>query len=69
MPFALWRMAEWLFPRLPGDPAALGEGAHWQYRLHEGEVVYLWSVTFGVLPLLTVLLGAARAMHDVNAPE
>jgi hypothetical protein len=53
-------MAEWLFPRLPGDPAALGEGAHWQYRLHEGEIFYLWSVTFGVLPLLAVLLGAAR---------
>ena len=59
-PFALWRMAEWFFPRFGGDPGALGEGAHWQYRLHEGELVYIWSVTFGVLPLLVALLGAAR---------
>jgi hypothetical protein len=59
-PFALWRMAEWLFPRLNGDPGALGAGGHWQYRLHEGELVYIWSVTFGVLPLLVTLLAAAR---------
>jgi len=59
-PFAFWRMAEWLFPRMNGDPGALGAGGHWQYRLHEGEVVYVWSVTFGVLPLLVTILGAAR---------
>jgi hypothetical protein len=59
-PFGLWRAAEWLFPRLSGDPAALGEGAHWQFRLHEGEIVYIWCVTFGVLPLLAVLVGAVR---------
>ncbi len=59
-PFAPWRIAEWLFPRIGGDPGALGEGAHWQYRLHEGELVYIWSVTFGVLPLLLVLFGAVR---------
>jgi hypothetical protein len=59
-PFALWRMAEWLFPRMNGDPGALGAGGHWQYRLHEGELVYIWSVTFGVLPLLVTILGAAR---------
>ena len=59
-PFALWRAAEWFFPRLSGDPAALGEGAHWQYRLHEGEIVYIWCVTFGVLPLLAFVVGAVR---------
>ncbi|HEY3170138.1 MAG TPA: hypothetical protein VGK08_03970, partial [Thermoanaerobaculia bacterium] len=59
-PFAFWRTIEWLFPRFGGDPGNLGEGSHWQHRLHEGELVYIWSVTFGVLPLLVVLLGAAR---------
>jgi hypothetical protein len=59
-PFALWRTIEWLFPRFGGDPGSLGERAHWQHPLHEGDLVYLWSVTFGVLPLLVVLLGAAR---------
>ncbi|MEP6470405.1 MAG: hypothetical protein ABJC28_00215 [Acidobacteriota bacterium] len=59
-PFALWRIAEWLFPRLGGDPGALGAGAHWQYRLHEGDLVYIWSVTFGILPLLVLILAAVR---------
>jgi len=59
-PFALWRMTEWLFPRFGGDPGALGAGGHWQYGLHRGELVYIWSVTFGVIPLLVVLLGASR---------
>jgi hypothetical protein len=59
-PFALWRVAEWFFPRLGGDPGALGAGAHWQYRLHEGDLVYIWSVTFGVLPLIVLFLGTVR---------
>jgi hypothetical protein len=59
-PFALWRIAEWFFPRLGGDPGALGAGAHWQYRLHEGDLVYIWSVTFGVLPLLAFAVAAVR---------
>ncbi len=53
-PFAAWRMIEWLFPRFDGDPGALGAGAHWQYALHSGEVVYIWCVTFGVIPLLAI---------------
>src|SRR6266536_1911874 len=48
-PFAAWRMVEWLFPRFGGDPGALGQGAHWQDHLHAGDLVYIWSVTFGVL--------------------
>ena len=59
-PFAPWQMIEWLFPRFAGDPGSLGAGAHWQFRLHEGDLVYLWSVTFGVLPLVVVLVAAAR---------
>jgi hypothetical protein len=59
-PFALWRIAEWFFPRLVGDPGDLGAGAHWQYRLHEGDLVYIWSVTFGVLPLLAFALATVR---------
>jgi hypothetical protein len=66
-PFALWRMVEWFFPRFGGDPGTLGAGAHWQYRLHEGEIVYIWCVTFGVLPLFCVLLGAAR--RDFWSPK
>lgn len=57
-PFTSWRMIEWLFPRFNGDPGALGEGAHWQYALHRGDLVYIWCVTFGVIPLLAVLLAS-----------
>ncbi|MDQ5872000.1 MAG: hypothetical protein M3547_07295, partial [Acidobacteriota bacterium] len=35
-------------------------GAHWQHRLHEGDLVYIWSVTFGVLPLLVLLVAGMR---------
>jgi hypothetical protein len=59
-PFAPWRIVEWLFPRWNGDPGTLGAGAHWQFRFHEGEIVYIWCVTFGVIPLLVLLRGAAR---------
>ena len=58
-PFAPWRIPEWLFPRWSGDPGVLGAGAHWQYALHRGDLVYLWSVTFGVLPLLVLVLAAS----------
>ena len=59
-PFGLWRIGEWLFPRLGGDPGALQAGGHWQYRLHEGDLVYIWSVTFGVLPLLAFAVASVR---------
>ncbi|MEO8348464.1 MAG: hypothetical protein ABI610_06090, partial [Acidobacteriota bacterium] len=59
-PFAPWQIVEWLFPRFAGDPGSLGAGAHWQYRLHEGDLVYIWSVTFGVLPLFVVLVAGLR---------
>ncbi len=59
-PFAAWRMVEWLFPRFNGDPGALGAGAHWQYAFHPDEIVYVWCVTFGVIPLAAVLIAGAR---------
>jgi hypothetical protein len=59
-PFAAWRLLEWVFPRFNGDPGDLGARAHWQYALHAGDVVYVWCVTFGVIPLLLVLLSALR---------
>jgi hypothetical protein len=59
-PFQLWRVVEWFFPRFAGDPGVLGPGAHWQYALHPGAVLYIWSVTLGVLPLVTILLAALR---------
>jgi len=57
-PFAAWRMIEWLFPRFGGDPGALFAGAHWQYALHPGDPVYIWCVTFGVIPLAAVAIAA-----------
>lgn len=59
-PFLLWRALEWLFPRLNGDPSTLNSGAGWVHAAGVQEVVYIWSVTFGVLPLLAVFLGASR---------
>ncbi len=37
LPFAPWRIVEWLFPRFGGDPGALGAGSHWQFALHQDE--------------------------------
>jgi hypothetical protein len=53
-------MLEWLFPRFAGDPGALGPGAHWQYALHPRDLLYIWCVSFGVLPLVTILIAALR---------
>ncbi|MEO8430188.1 MAG: hypothetical protein ABI592_01680 [Acidobacteriota bacterium] len=59
-PFLRWRVVEWLFPRFGGDPAALGSGASWLQSVHEQDLVYIWCVSFGVLPLLALALGALR---------
>ncbi len=59
-PFAAWRFLEWFFPRFSGDPGALGAGAHWQFALHRGDLVYLWCVTFGVIPLALVLMAGSE---------
>ena len=57
-PFPAWRMIEWLFPRFGGDPGALFAGAHWQYALHPGDPIYIWCVTFGVIPIAAVAIAA-----------
>ena len=59
-PFFPWRAVEWLFPRFSGDPGTLGGGAAWLSSIHEGELVYLWSVTLGVLPVMVFVLAALR---------
>lgn len=59
-PFAAWRTVEWLFPRFNGDPGLLGAGAHWQYALHAGDLVYVWRVTFGVIPLFAIVIASLR---------
>ena len=59
-PFAAWRFLEWLFPRFSGDPGALGAAGHWQFALHRGDLVYLWCVTFGVIPLVLVLMAGSE---------
>ncbi len=59
-PFAPWRMIEWFFPRFDGDPGALAAGAHWQFAFHQDEIVYIWCVTLGVIPLAAVLIAASR---------
>lgn len=58
--FGLWRLPEWLFPRSDGDPGALGAGGHWQWTLHPDEIVYVWCVTLGVIPLLVTARAAFR---------
>ncbi len=56
----MWRLPEWLFPRFDGDPGALGAGGHWQGALHPDEIVYIWCVTLGVVPLLVIARAALR---------
>jgi len=59
-PFGLWRLPEWLFPRFDGNPGVLGPGEHWQWIFHRGQIVYIWCVTLGVVPVLVLACGAAR---------
>ena len=59
-PFLPWRMIEWLFPRFSGDPGALGAGASWLKSVGGEDLIYLWSVTLGVVPFLLLLMAALR---------
>ncbi len=52
------RAVEWLLPRFGGDPGTLGGGANWLASVAGRELVYIWAVTFGFVPLLLVLAGA-----------
>jgi len=54
------RALEWILPRFGGNPDQIDSGVHW-LRPHASEdFVYIWCVTFGVVPLLAVALAAAR---------
>ena len=58
--FTAARTVEWLLPRFEGDPGVLGGGANWLRSMAFRELVYVWSVTLGVVPALLVALGALR---------
>ncbi len=58
--FSASRAAEWLLPRTGGSPELLGGGANWLRSVAQEEFVYIWCVTFGVVPLLLVLLAGLR---------
>ncbi len=54
------RAIEWLLPRFGGDPGLLGGGENWLASVGERSLVYIWAVTFGVVPLLLLLLAGVR---------
>jgi len=58
--FLPWRALEWFLPRFGGDPGLLGGGASWLRAIAAEDLVYIWCVTFGVVPLLAVVLGLLR---------
>ncbi len=59
-PFHPLRMVEWLFPRFGGDPSSVGSGMSWFHPTSEPDLVYIWCVTFGILPLLAIAAAALR---------
>jgi len=58
--FSPERAIEWLLPRFGGDPGTLGGGANWLVSVGERDLVYVWAVTFGIVPLLLLLSAALR---------
>ena len=58
--FSAARAIEWALPRFGGSPDQLGGGANWLRAIAQEDFVYIWCVTFGVVPLLVLLLGALR---------
>ncbi|MEX0879052.1 MAG: hypothetical protein WD451_04890 [Thermoanaerobaculia bacterium] len=58
--FSLDRAIEWLLPRFGGDPGSLGGGANWLRSVAHQDLVYIWCVTFGIIPLLAVLLASVH---------
>ena len=58
VPLTPARLLEWLFPSLSGNPSIVGMEPRW---LGEGSLlVYVWSVTLGVVPLLLFAAAALR---------
>jgi hypothetical protein len=58
--FTTARAIEWGLPRFGGNPDLLGGGANWLKEPGQQNVVYIWCVTFGVIPLLLLALAALR---------
>ncbi len=54
------RLIEWLLPRFGGDPGTLGGGANWLSPPGEPSIVYIWCVSFGVVPLALILFAGLR---------
>ncbi len=58
--FSAERAVEWLLPRFGGDPAILGGGANWLRAVTFSDLVYIWCVALGVIPLLLLSCAALR---------
>lgn len=58
--FTAARAIEWVLPRFGGSPDQLGGGANWLRSISGEEFVYIWCVTFGVVPFLLVAAGVLR---------
>jgi len=58
--FSPLRAIEWLLPRFGGDPGTLGGGANWLASVAGRNLVYIWAVSFGLVPLWLVAAGALR---------
>ena len=58
--FSAGRAVEWLLPRFGGSPELLGGGANWLRSIAREDFVYIWCVTFGVVPLAVVLFAVLR---------
>src|SRR5262245_17388945 len=57
-PFRTWRFIEWLLPRFRGNPSLAGVESSWLHSADTEVFVYIWCVTFGVVPLLLVAVAA-----------
>lgn len=58
VPLSPARLFEWLFPSLSGNPSIVGMEPRWLGD--PGLLVYIWSVTLGVIPLVLLAAGALR---------
>jgi hypothetical protein len=58
--FSAARALEWVLPRFGGNPDLLGGGANWLRAIAQQDFVYIWCVSFGVVPLLLLALAALR---------
>ncbi|MEP6993715.1 MAG: hypothetical protein ABI968_04260, partial [Acidobacteriota bacterium] len=61
VPLRPGRLLEWIFPRWNGNPSIAGMDTTRLQTREAGLTVYIWCVTFGVIPLCVFLAGAVRA--------